>query len=29
MMLKRTWEVWQVIFGNQPVCEFYVYIQVQ
>jgi uncharacterized protein YraI len=22
-------EVWRVIFGNQPVCEFYVYIQVQ
>jgi len=22
-------EVWQVVLGNQPVCEFYVYIQVQ
>jgi hypothetical protein len=22
-------EVWQVVFGNQPVCEFYVYVQVQ
>ncbi len=22
-------EVWQVVFGNQPICEFYVYIQVQ
>jgi len=22
-------EVWQVVYGNQPVCEFYVYIQVQ
>jgi uncharacterized protein YraI len=22
-------EVWQVVVGNQPVCEFYVYIQVQ
>jgi uncharacterized protein YraI len=22
-------EVWQVVFGNQAVCEFYVYIQIQ
>jgi hypothetical protein len=22
-------ELWQVILGNQPVCQFYVYIEVR